>query len=49
MQPDQKPIHPPDSAGSGADRKDKTSGISFNFQTYSLTLPEAVKKLEPVC
>ena len=30
--------------GSGADRKDETSGTSFNFQLSSHTLPEAVKK-----
>lgn len=34
-------------AGSGADRKDKTSGVSFNFLSYNLTLPGIVKKEEP--
>lgn len=30
-------------------RKDKTSGISFKLQPYSLTLPDTVKKEESVC
>lgn len=49
VQSDQKPIYPSDSDRSGADRKDNTSGVSFNFHPYSLSLPEAVKKEEPVC